>query len=114
MLKGAGAMSAEKVQELEEMAARLRALARGLPPGQRRYDVTQQIRTFRERIASLEGQDLERQAPPKGEEMSERLRELEDMAATMVATARKLPPGPNRDNALQLIERFRLRIAALQ
>jgi hypothetical protein len=53
-------MSAEKLQELEEMAARLRAVARQLPPGQRRYEVIQQIRKFRERIASLKKQDLGR------------------------------------------------------
>jgi hypothetical protein len=51
-------MSAEKLQELEEMAARLRAVARQLPPGQHRYEVIQQIRKFRERIASLKGKDL--------------------------------------------------------
>jgi hypothetical protein len=62
MLKGAGEMSAEKLQELEEMAVRLRAIARELPLGQRRHDVIQQIRRFRKRIASLKGQDLERQA----------------------------------------------------
>jgi len=51
-------MSAEKLQELEEMAARLRAVARQLPPGQHRYEVFQQIRKFRERIASLKRKDL--------------------------------------------------------
>jgi hypothetical protein len=53
-------MSAEKLQELEEMAARLRAVARQLPPGQHRYEVFQQIRKFRERIASLKKKDLGR------------------------------------------------------
>jgi hypothetical protein len=53
-------MSAEKLQELEEMAARLRAVARQLPPGQHRYEVFQQIRKFRERIAALKKQDLGR------------------------------------------------------
>ena len=43
-----------------------------------------------------------------------RLQELEEMAGKLLATVRKLPPGPNRQNALQLIGRFRLRIAALQ
>jgi hypothetical protein len=43
-----------------------------------------------------------------------RLQELEELAAKLLATARKLPPGPERHNALQLIGRFRVQIAALQ
>jgi hypothetical protein len=43
-----------------------------------------------------------------------RLQELEEMAAKLLATVRKLPPGQNRRNALQLIGRFRVRIADLQ
>jgi hypothetical protein len=34
---------------------------------------------------------------------AQRLQELEEMAAELLATARKLPPGPNRHNALLLI-----------
>jgi hypothetical protein len=36
-------MRAARLQELEEMAARLLALARKLPPGQQRDDVIQEI-----------------------------------------------------------------------
>jgi hypothetical protein len=36
------------------------------------------------------------------------------MAAELLATARKLPSGQDRHNALQEIERFRARITALQ
>jgi hypothetical protein len=43
-----------------------------------------------------------------------RLQELEKMAEKLLATARNLPPGPNRQNALQLIGRFRVQIATLQ
>jgi hypothetical protein len=43
-----------------------------------------------------------------------RLQELEKMAAKLLATARNLPPGPDRQNALQLIGRFRVQIATLQ
>jgi hypothetical protein len=43
-----------------------------------------------------------------------RLKELEEMAGKLLATVRKLPPGPNRQNALQLIGRFRVRIADLE
>ena len=43
-----------------------------------------------------------------------RLKELEEMAARLLETARKLPSGQDRDNALQEIERFRARITALQ
>jgi hypothetical protein len=48
----------------------------------------------------------------EGEEMrAARLKELEEMAAKLLATARKLPSGQDRHNALQEIERFRARIA---
>jgi hypothetical protein len=36
------------------------------------------------------------------------------MAAKLLATARTLPPGPDRHNALQEIGRFRVQIIALQ
>ncbi len=45
------------------------------------------------------------------------LQELEELGALgvkLLATARELPPGPDRDNALQLIGRFRVQIATLQ
>ena len=45
---------------------------------------------------------------------AEKLQELEEIAATLLATARKLPPGPDRQKAFQSIGRFRLRIAALR
>jgi len=43
-----------------------------------------------------------------------RLKELEEMAAKLLETARKLPSEQDRHNALQEIERFRARITALQ
>jgi hypothetical protein len=43
-----------------------------------------------------------------------RLKELEEMAAQLLETARKLPSGQDRHNVLQEIERFRARITALQ
>jgi hypothetical protein len=43
-----------------------------------------------------------------------RLQELQEMAAKLLATARELPPGPDRHNILQEIGRFRAQIAALQ
>jgi hypothetical protein len=49
------------------------------------------------------------------EEMaSARLQELEEMAETLIAIARKLPPGQDRDDALLEIGRFRGQIAALK
>ncbi len=42
-----------------------------------------------------------------------KLQELEELAAKLLATARKLPPGPDRQNALREIERFRVQIAGL-
>jgi hypothetical protein len=43
-----------------------------------------------------------------------RLKELEEMAAKLLATARELPPGQERYNALREVGRFHVRIAALQ
>ncbi|WMT70966.1 hypothetical protein [Bradyrhizobium sp. Ash2021] len=42
------------------------------------------------------------------------MQDLEAMAAKLLETARKLPSGQDRHNALQEIERFRARISALQ
>jgi hypothetical protein len=57
--EGRRGMSAGTPQELEEMAARLLAIARKLPQGQHRYNVIQHIRRFRKRIASLKGRALD-------------------------------------------------------
>jgi hypothetical protein len=46
--------------------------------------------------------------------MMARLKELEEMAANLQATASKLPPGPERHGLLEEIGRFRARIVALQ
>jgi hypothetical protein len=43
-----------------------------------------------------------------------KLQELEEMATKLIETARKLPSGQDRHNALQEIWRFRARITALQ
>lgn len=43
-----------------------------------------------------------------------RLQELEGIAAKLLATARELPPGQERHNALREIGRFRAQIAALE
>jgi hypothetical protein len=42
------------------------------------------------------------------------LQEMEEMATKLLATARKLPAGPDRHNILQEIGRFRAQITALQ
>jgi hypothetical protein len=59
--------------------------------------------------------------PPRGRDRAEgeemtaaSLKELEEMAAKVLETARKLPSGQDRHNALQEIEGFRARITALQ
>jgi hypothetical protein len=50
----------------------------------------------------------------KGKKMrAARLQELEEMGTKLQATARKLPSGQDRHNALREIERFRVRITAL-
>ena len=43
-----------------------------------------------------------------------RLQELEEIAEKLLATARNLPSGQDRHNALREIGRFRVRIAALK
>jgi hypothetical protein len=43
-----------------------------------------------------------------------KLQELEEMAAKLLATARKLPPGADRRNMLAEIGRFRSQIISLQ
>jgi hypothetical protein len=51
----------------------------------------------------------------EGEEMrAARLQELQEMAAKLLATARELPSGQDRHNALREIGRFRVQIAALK
>jgi hypothetical protein len=57
-LKAKEKMRAVRLQELEEMAVRLLALARKLPPGQQRHDVIREIGRFRVRIAALKGPGL--------------------------------------------------------
>ncbi len=43
-----------------------------------------------------------------------RLQELEEMATKLLATARELPSGQDRHNALREIARFRARIGAVK
>ena len=50
-------MNAERLRELEEIAARLLALARELPPGEERHKAFQQIGSFQARINTLKGID---------------------------------------------------------
>src|SRR5450759_2596216 len=53
-------------------------------------------------------------AEGEGEMRATKLQELEEMAAKLLATVRKLPPGPDRHNILQEIGRFRAQIFSLQ
>ncbi len=50
----------------------------------------------------------------KGETRAARLQELEEMAAGLLATARKLPPGQDRQEFLQEIAEIRAQIDALK
>jgi Cdc6-like AAA superfamily ATPase len=54
------------------------------------------------------------EAPPQSDPMLTKAQDLEEIAAKLLETARKLPPGQDRHNALQEVGRFRARIAALQ
>jgi hypothetical protein len=51
-------MRATKLQELEDMAAKLLAIARELPPGPERINILQEIGRFRSQIISLQGVGL--------------------------------------------------------
>ena len=46
-------MRAARIRELEEMAAKLSATARNLPPGQDRQEAFREINEFRDKIAAL-------------------------------------------------------------
>ena len=49
----------------------------------------------------------------KGKGLAE-LQQLEEMAAEMIVTAFRLPPGVERHDSLMLIDSFRNRIAAMK
>jgi hypothetical protein len=49
---------AAKLQELEEMAAKLQAAARKLPSGPDRHDLLQEVGRFRAQIVALQSADL--------------------------------------------------------
>jgi hypothetical protein len=51
-------MREARLQELQEMAAKLLATARELPPGQDHHNALREIGRFRAQIAALEGVDL--------------------------------------------------------
>jgi hypothetical protein len=53
-------MRVARLQELQELAAKLLATARELPPGQDHHNALQEIARFRVRIAGLQRSD----APP--------------------------------------------------
>jgi hypothetical protein len=54
-------MRGARLQELEEIAAKLLATAGELAPGQDRYNALREVGRFRARIAALEGQHLRQQ-----------------------------------------------------
>ena len=49
------------------------------------------------------------EAPPQSDPMLTKAQDLEEIAAKLLETARKLPPGQDRHNALQEVGRFRAR-----
>jgi hypothetical protein len=51
-------MRAARLQELQEMAVKLLATARELPPGQDHHNALREIERFRAQIAALQGTDL--------------------------------------------------------
>ncbi len=72
---------------------------------------------LRAQTSLTKGSRIIRYTEGKSEMSAAGLQELEELDALgvkLLATARELPPGPDRDNALQLIGRFRVQIATLQ
>jgi hypothetical protein len=51
-------MRAAKLQELEEMGAKLQAAARKLPSGPDRHNLLQEVGRFRAQIVALQSADL--------------------------------------------------------
>jgi hypothetical protein len=51
-------MRKARLQELQEMALKLLATARELPPGQDHHNALREIGSFRAQIAALQGADL--------------------------------------------------------
>jgi hypothetical protein len=51
-------MRATKLQELEEMGAKLQAAARELPSGPDRHNLLQEVGRFRAQIVALQSADL--------------------------------------------------------
>jgi len=105
------------MQELEEMATKLLATARELPPGQDHHNALREIARFRAQIAALQGADLrpaQRGPKAEGEVSAEQIRELEKMTKELVTVARKLPHGPDRETVLQEIREFRAQISVLK
>jgi hypothetical protein len=92
--------------------------------GERRGDVLHASRARASMAAGLKAQTsltklsrIVRYAESESEMSTaglQELEELEELGVKLLATARELPPGPDRDNALQLIGRFRVQIATLQ
>ncbi|MCK1641633.1 hypothetical protein IVA95_29850 [Bradyrhizobium sp. 157] len=56
-------MSAPRIRELENMAAKLSATARKLPPGQERQDAFREISKFRDKITALKIAERSAQEP---------------------------------------------------
>jgi hypothetical protein len=64
-------MTAARLQELQEMAAKLLATAGELPPGQDHHNALREIDKFRAKIATLQGVGLRSaQQPPRQREPS--------------------------------------------
>jgi hypothetical protein len=59
-------MRAARLQELQEMAEKLLATARELPPGQEHHNALREIGRFRVQIVALQGTDL-RPVPAQAE-----------------------------------------------
>jgi hypothetical protein len=72
--------------------------------------------SFEDRLQRCIGIPASGRARAEGErEVSvEQIRELEKMTQELVAVARKLPHGPDRETVLQEIREFRAQISALK
>ncbi len=54
------------------------------------------------------------EAPPRSDPMLTKVQDLEEIAAKLLKTARKIPPGPVRHDSLKEIGRLRVLVADMR
>ncbi len=107
-------MSEQKRSAEEQIADEADRKARNPTAARQKISEGQTAPEFHQNREKPEGRATSARGRAEDEKMrAARLKELEEMAADLLATARKLLPGQDRHNALQEIARFRARIIGL-